>query len=54
MMIRCNAQSKIINDKLLPLWGGHEITLAVAEKLRETDEETAEILNDAGKTTQIY
>ena len=26
----------------------------MAENLRETDEETAEILNDAGKTTQIY
>ena len=45
MMIRCNAQSKIINDKLLALWGGHEITLKVAENLRETDEETAEIMS---------
>ena len=54
MMIRCNAQSKIINEKLLPLWGGHEITLEVAESLRETDEETAEILNEAGKSTLIY
>ena len=26
----------------------------MAEKLRETDEETAEILNDAVKTTKIY
>ena len=32
----------------------NEITLEVAENLRETDEETAEILNEAGKTTQIY
>ena len=54
MMIRCNAQSRNINDKLLPLWGGHELTLELAEKLRENDEETAEILNDAGKVTQIY
>ena len=54
MMIRCNAQSRNINDKLLPLWGGHELTLELAEKLRENDEETAEILNEAGKLTQIY
>ena len=42
MIIRCNAQSKNINDKLLPLWGGHELTLELAEKLRENDEETAD------------
>ena len=54
MMIRCKAQSEIINEKLLPLWGWYEITLEMAENLRETDEETAEILNEAGKTTLIY
>ena len=54
MIIRSIAQSKNIIDKLLPLWGGHELTLELAEKLRENDEETAEILNDAGKVTQIY
>ena len=54
MIIRSNAQSKHIIDKLLPLWGGHEITLELAEKLRENDEETAEILNDAGKVTKMY
>ena len=54
MIIRSNAQSKYIIDKLLPLWGGHEITLELAEKLRENYEETAEILNDAGKVTKIY
>ena len=54
MIIRCNAQSKILKEHLIPLWGGHEVTLDVAEKLRETDEESAEILNEAGKTTLIY
>ena len=43
-----------IIDKLLPLWGGHEITLELAGKLRENVEETTEILNGAGKVTQIY
>ena len=57
MIIRINAQSKYLIDKLLPLWGGHEITLELAEKLREestNDEETAVILNEAGKVTKIY
>ena len=54
MIIRCNAQSKIILEHLLPLWGGHEISLEAAEKLRDTDEEVSEILNEAGKKTLIY
>ena len=57
MIIRINAQSKYLIDKLLLLWGGHEITLELAEKLREestNDEETAVILNEAGKVTKIY
>ena len=44
-------------DKLLPLWGGKEIDLIQAEKLREdttNDEATATVLNDAGKVTKIY
>ena len=41
-------------EHLLPLWGGHEISLDVAEKLRDTNDEFAEILNEAGKTTKIY
>ena len=41
-------------EHLLPLWGGHEISLEVAEKLRDTSDEFAEILNEAGKTTKIY
>ena len=54
MIIRCNSQSKIILEHLLPLWGGHEISLESAEKLRNTDEEVSEILNEAGKKTLIY
>ena len=54
MIIRCNSQSKIITDHLLPLWGGHEISLELVETLRTTDEEISEILNDAGKTTLIF
>ena len=54
MIIRSNAQSKNIIDKILPLWGGQELRLELAEKLRENDEETSEILNDAGKVTKIY
>ena len=49
MMIRCNAQSRTLNYKILPLWGGHEVTLELAEKLRENDEETAEILNNKNR-----
>ena len=49
MIIRCNSQSNIILEHLLPLWGGHEVSLELAEKLRNTDDEVSEILNDAGK-----
>ena len=38
------------------LWGGKEVDLNLAEKLREdsiNDEVTARILNDAGKVTKI-
>ena len=49
-----HSQRLYVNEKLLPLWGGHEITLEGAENLREADEETAEMLNEAGKTTLIY
>ena len=57
MIIRINAQSRYLIDKLLPLWGGHEINLELAEKLREeltNDEETAVLLNEAGKQTKVY
>ena len=54
MIIRCNSQSKIITEHLLPLWGGHEISLELVETLRTTDEEVSEILNDAGKKTLIF
>ena len=57
MIIRINAQSRYLIDKLLPLWGGHEINLELAEKLREevtNDEETAVLLNEAGKLTKVY
>ena len=49
MIIRINAQSRYLIDKLLPLWGGNEINLVLAEKLREestNDEETAVLLNE--------
>ena len=54
MIIRCNSQSKIISEHLLPLWGGHEVSLELVETLRNTDEEVSEILNDAGKKTLIF
>ena len=57
MIIRINAQSRYIIDKLIPLWGGHEINLELAEKLREevtNDEETAVLLNEAGKLIKVY
>ena len=47
---KINAQSRYLLDKLLPLWGGNEIDLILAEKLREdstNDEETGSLLNDA-------
>ena len=53
MIIRINAQSRYLIDKLLPLWGGNKINLALAEKLRK-DEETAVLLNKAGRLTKIY
>ena len=57
MIIKINAKSRYLLDKLIPLWGGNEIDLTLAEKLREdstNDEVTATLLNDAGKTTKIY
>ena len=48
IIIRINAQSRYLIDKLLPLWGGNEINLVLAEKLREestNDEETAVLIN---------
>ena len=57
MIIKINAQSQYLLDKLLPPWGGIEIDLILAEKLREestNDEETATLLNEAGKLTKIY
>ena len=57
MIIRINAQSGYLIDKLLPLWGGNKINLELAEKLREestNDEETAVLLNEAGRLTKIY
>ena len=54
MIIRCNSQSKIITDHLLPLWGGHEISLELVETIHTADEEISEILNNAGKSTLIF
>ena len=57
MIIRINAQSGYLIDKLLPLWGGNKINLELAEKLRAeltNDEETAVLLNEAGRLTKIY
>ena len=56
MIIKINAQSRYLLDKLLPLWGGNENDLILAEKLREestNDEENATLLNEAGKLTKI-
>ena len=57
MIIKIKAKSRYLIDKLLPLWGGKEIDLTQAEKLREdstNDEVTATLLNVAGKITKIY
>ena len=57
MIIKINAKSRYLLDKLLPLWGGNEINLTLADKLREdstNDEVMATLLNDAGKTKKIY
>ena len=35
MIIKINTQSRYLLDELLPLWGGNEINLILAEKLRE-------------------
>ena len=53
-IITCNSQSKIITDHLLPLWGGHEISLDQVETVHTADEEISEILNNAGKSTLIF
>ena len=48
MIIKINSKSKYIQDKL---WGGKEINLALAEKLRlevTTDQDISTILNEAG------
>ena len=53
MKIKINAQSRYLLDKLLPLWGGNEIDIILAEKLREestNDEETATLLTKIYKT----
>ena len=57
MIIKINAKSRYLLDKLLSLWGGKEIDLIQAKKLREdstNDEITETILYDAGKMTKIY
>ena len=53
-IIKCNSQSKIITDHLLPLWGGHEISLDLVGTVHTADEEISEILNNAGKSTLIF
>ena len=57
MIIKANSKSKFRKEKLLPLWGGKEIDLALTEKLRlevTTDLDVSKILNEAGKITNIY
>ena len=49
MIIKVNAKSKYLLDKLLPLCGGKEIDLILAEKLRKqstNDEAIATVLSD--------
>ena len=54
IIIKVNAKSKYLFAKLLPNWGEKK---NLAEQLHEestNDENTANILNEAGKVTKIY